>query len=106
MATRTTLLRGCCAVSVTPPVWVWNLMRQLASDAAKRSRISREKIRRAARNLATSSNRSLCAAKKKDRRGANRFTSRPVDRARSTYSIVLARVKAISWAAVDPASLM
>jgi len=30
------LLSGCCAVSVTPPVCVWNRSLQLASFAPKR----------------------------------------------------------------------
>ena len=44
----------------------------------------RDQRRRAARNLATSSRRSLWALKKKERRGANESTSSPRDRADST----------------------
>ena len=63
-------------------------------------------MRRAARNLATSSNRSLCAAKKKLSRGAKRSTSSPASTARLTYSIALAKVNASSCTAVAPASRM
>ena len=35
MVTRTTLLSGCCAWSVTPPVCVWKRRRQLASLGAE-----------------------------------------------------------------------
>ena len=38
-------------------------------------------MRRAARNFATSSNRSLCAAKKNDSRGANESTASPASTA-------------------------
>src|SRR3989442_1495578 len=58
IATRTTLFCGCCAVRVEPPVWVWNRSRQAASPAPNCSFIRRAHSRRAARNLATSSNRS------------------------------------------------
>ena len=45
--------------------------------APKRSRMIRAQSRRAARNLATSSRKSLCALKKNESRGANSSTSRP-----------------------------
>jgi hypothetical protein len=104
--TRTTLFSGCCAVRVTPPVWVWKRRRALASEPLKRPRISRAQMRLAARNFATSSKRSLCAAKKKESRGANRSTSSPAPTARCTYSTALANVKASSCTAVAPASRM
>ena len=63
-------------------------------------------MRRAARNFATSSNRSLCAAKKNDSLGANVSIASPAASARDTYSIVFAKVKASSCTAVDPASRM
>ena len=64
--TRTTLLSGCCAVSVEPPVWLWKRIIQLFGFLApKRSRMIRAHSLRAARNLATSSKRSLWALKKK-----------------------------------------
>jgi methylmalonyl-CoA mutase N-terminal domain/subunit len=92
------------AVSVTPPVCVWKRRRLLASPAPKRSRMSRAEMRRAARNFATSSNRSLCAAKKNESRGANVSIARPASIARFTYSTVLANVNASSCTAVAPAS--
>ena len=84
-ATRTTLLRGCWAVRVLPPVWAWK-RRAIArgSVAPKRSRMMCAHSERAARNLATSSMRLLWALKKKDRRGPKRFTSSPAARAAST----------------------
>ena len=77
-ATRTMLLSGCCAVSVEPAVWVWK--RSCCARgwvAPKRSRIRRAHSRRAARNFATSSRKSLCALKKNDRRWPSALTSRP-----------------------------
>ena len=68
-ATRTMLLSGCCAVSVLPAVCVWNRScwaRGLV--APNRSRMMCAHSRRAARNFATSSRKSLCALKKKDSR--------------------------------------
>ncbi len=63
-------------------------------------------MRRAARNLATSSNRSLWAAKKNDSRGANVSIASPAASARGTYSIAFAKVNASSCTAVAPASRM
>jgi hypothetical protein len=104
---RTTLLSMDCAVSDEPAVWVWKRhIIDLGFRAPKRSFMIRAHMRRAARNLATSSNSSDQAAKKKDRRGANSSTSRPRARAASTYAIPSARVNASSWAAVAPASRM
>ena len=80
--------------------------RALASLPPNRSRIRRAQIRRAARNFATSSNRSLCAAKKNDSRGANASTPSPASTARFTYSTAFEKVNASSCTAVDPASRM
>ena len=63
-------------------------------------------MRRAARNFATSSNRSLCAAKKNESRGAKLSMASPAPSARATYSIVFAKVNASSCTAVAPASRM
>ncbi len=63
-------------------------------------------IRLAARYLAISSKKSMWALKKKLRRGANSSTERPAAIAASTYAKPFARVKAISCAAVEPASRM
>ena len=52
--------------------------------------------RRAARNFATSSNRSLWALKKKASLGANSSIFSPLLRAASTYAIPFARVNATS----------
>ena len=69
--TRTTLLSGCCAVSVEPAVWEWKRSIQLfGSLAPKRSRMTFAHSRRAALNLAISSKKLLCTLKKKARRGA------------------------------------
>ena len=72
------LFSGCCAVSETPAVWLWKRIRQEAGSRAPNvSRISRAQIRRAARYLAISSKKSMCALKKNDRRGAKSSTSSP-----------------------------
>ena len=104
---RTTLLSMDWAVRLEPAVWTWK--RQVierGSCAPKRSRMMRAHMRRAARNLATSSNSSLQAAKKKLRRPAKRSTSSPRATAASTYATASASVNASSWAAVAPASRM
>jgi len=46
------------------------------------------------------------ATKKKDRRGPTSSGESPAAPAARTYSIASARVKAISWAGVAPASAM
>ena len=77
-ATRTTLFSGCWAVRVEPPVWVWKRsIQDRGSFAPKRSRMIFAQSRRAARNLATSSRKLLCALKKKEIWSANSSTSRP-----------------------------
>ena len=82
---RTTLLSIDWAVSDEPAVCVWNRhIIERAFGAPKRSRMIRAHIRRAARNLATSSNSSDQAAKKNDRRGAKSSTARPRATAAST----------------------
>jgi hypothetical protein len=63
-------------------------------------------MRRAARYLAISSKKSMCALKKNERRGAKSSTSRPRSMAASTYAKPSASVKASSCAAVEPASRM
>ena len=83
--TRTMLFSGCWAVRVEPPVWVWNRRRvDFWSLAPKRSVMILAHMRRAARYLATSSNRLLWAFQKKLRRGAKASTSRPAASAAST----------------------
>ncbi len=84
-ATRTTLLSGCCAVSVEPAVCAWKRSIWLrGSLAPKRSFMIRAQSRRAARNLAISSRKLLWTLKKNDSRPANPSTSRPARRAAST----------------------
>src|SRR5205823_4746495 len=100
IATRTTLFLGCCAVRVDPPVCVWKRRRHAASPAWKRSFMSRAHSLRAARNLATSSNRSVNDAKKNETRGASWFTSSPDATARRRYSSPFANVNASSSTAV------
>ena len=67
---------------------------------------SSPRSRRAARNLAISSKKSLCELKKKERRGANSSTGRPASIPYCTYSTPSRSVKASSWSAVEPASRM
>ena len=75
---RTTLLSIDRAVRLEPAVWTWNRhICERGSLEPKRSRTIRAHIRRAARNLATSSNSSLQAAKKKLSRPAKSSMSRP-----------------------------
>jgi hypothetical protein len=72
MATRVRLFSGCWAVSDTPAVWVWKRIQvERSFSAPKRWVISLYQIRRAARNLAISSKKSLWLLKKNDSRGAN-----------------------------------
>ena len=67
IAVRTTLFMGCWAVSETPAVWVWNFSCiAFGFVAPNRSFIHRAQMRRAARNLAISSKKSMCASKKND----------------------------------------
>ena len=66
MVVRTTLLSTDWAVRLEPAVWTWKRhIIERGSRAPKRSRMMRAHMRRAARNLATSSKSSLHAAKKK-----------------------------------------
>ena len=79
------LISGCWAVSVEPPVWVWNRSSlERSSLAPKRSVMIRAHMRRAARNLATSSKRLLWAFQKNDSRGAKSSTPSPAAMAAST----------------------
>jgi hypothetical protein len=72
------LLSGCCAVSDTPAVWVWKrISHERGFLAPNVSRSSRAQIRRAARYLAISSKKSICALKKNESRGAKASTSIP-----------------------------
>ena len=80
--TRTTLFAGCWAVSMEPAVCAWKRsIVERGSRAPNRSRVIRAQSRRAARNFATSSIRSLCALKKNDICGATASTGSPVSRA-------------------------
>ena len=85
IAVRTMLFSGCWAVSETPAVWVWNRSHCARSVFAPyTSRIQRAQMRRAARSLAISSKKSMCASKKNDSPGANVSTSSPRDLPSST----------------------
>ena len=78
IAVRVMLLSGCWAVSDTPAVCTCVRISQLRGSVAPNvSRSSRAQIRRAARSLAISSKKSICALKKKLSRGAKSSTSRP-----------------------------
>jgi len=82
---RTMFTSGCCAVSDTPAVWVWNRHRhELGSVAPYRSRIHRAQMRLAARYLPISSKKSMWALKKNDSRGAKASTDSPERTAAST----------------------
>jgi hypothetical protein len=106
-AVRTMLFSGCCAVSDTPAVCVWKrTIHERGSFAPKTSRTLRAQMRRAARNFAISSKKSMWLSKKNDSRGAKSSTSRPAAIPRFTYSMPLASVNASSCAAVEPASRM
>ena len=106
-AVRTTLLYGCCAVSETPAVWLWNRsFHDRSFFAPKRSRIASAQICRAARYFAISSKKSLCALKKNDIRGTNASTSSPASTPHCTYSRPSRSVNASSCSAVAPASRM
>ena len=85
MVVRTTLLSTDWAVRLDPAVWTWKRQtHDRGSFAPKRSFMIVAHIRRATRNLATSSNSSDQAAKKKERRPAKASTSRPRATAAST----------------------
>src|SRR5438094_7699240 len=72
------LFSTCCRVSETPAVWVWNRsIHDLGSRAPYLSRMIRAHRRRAARNFAISSKKSMWESKKKESRGANSSTLRP-----------------------------
>jgi hypothetical protein len=101
------LTSGCCAVSCTPAVWVWNRsICERGSAAPNSSAMIRAQRRRAARNFATSSSSVVRATKKKESRGANSSTASPEASAARTYSLAFASVKAISCTGVAPASAM
>ncbi len=83
--TRGTLTSGCWAASVEPAVWVWNRsIIAFGSVAPNRSRMISAHSRRAARNLATSSKRSLWALKKKESLLPKVSTSSPASSAART----------------------
>src|SRR5437764_1272323 len=58
-------------------------------------------MRRAARNFAISSRKSLCELKKKERRGAKESTGSPAAMAASMYAMALAKVNASSCREVE-----
>ena len=94
-------------MSDTPAVCVWKRsFSERSSRAPNRSRITFAQILRAARYLAISSKKSLCALKKNDRRGTNSSTSSPASTPYCTYSMPSRSVKASSCSAVAPASRM
>ena len=76
---RTTLLYGCCAVSETPGgLRVGAQLPATAGPWRRSGRASRRaQMRRAARNLAISSKKSLCTSQKNESRGAKSSTSMP-----------------------------
>ncbi len=106
-AVRATLFSGCWAVSETPAVCACvRSIQERGSLQPSRSRVSRAHRRRAARNFAISSKKSLWMSKKNESRGATASTSIPLDTARSRYVTPAARVRPSSSTAVAPASRM
>jgi len=98
---------GCCAVSVEPPVCAWKRSASAFGFVApKRSPMMRAQRRRAARNFATSTKKSLCALKKKESRSPNSSGDRPASTAARQYAIPFATVNPSSCTAVAPASRM
>ena len=94
-------------MSEQPAVCVWKRhIQERGSFAPKRSFIVFAQMRRAARNLAISSKKSLCELKKNERRGANSSTVSPASMPYFTYSMPSRSVNASSWSAVEPASRM
>jgi hypothetical protein len=98
-ATRTMLFSGCGATSETPAVWAWVRSRHDSGFFAPyTSRRRFAQMRRAARNLAISSKKSLCTSKKNDRRGAKSSTSRPaLDAALHVLEAVAQRVRQLLY---------
>src|SRR2546430_8143935 len=77
-AVRLMLFSTCWRVSETPAVWVWNRsIHDFGSLAPYLSRIRRAHSRRAARNLAISSKKSMWESKKKERRGGDHIDLHP-----------------------------
>ena len=77
-AVLTMLFSGCWAVSEQPAVWVWKRSSSESSFfTSKRSFITLDQMRRAARYLATSSKKSMWELKKKESLGAKSSTSIP-----------------------------
>src|SRR5437660_8180343 len=102
MVVLTILLRGCCHVRDAPEFWACVLNKSdLGSLTLYLSLNTRAQIRRAARNFATSSKKSIPQLKKKERRGAKSSTFNPASMPRSTYANPSANVKASSWTALD-----
>ena len=77
-AVRIRFTRCCGRVSVAAAVCAWKRSRiDSGFRAPNRSFMTLAYTRRSARNFATSSNRSACATKKNERRGANSSTCSP-----------------------------
>ena len=107
IATRVRLFSGCWALRETPAVCVWKRIQvERSFSAPNRSPASLYQMRRAARNLAISSKKSLWLLKKKLSRGAKSSKRRPRAIASSAYATPSAIVKASSCTAVEPASRM
>ena len=71
------LFNGCCAVRVLPPVWVWKRSIIALGSVAPRSFMIWAHMRRAARNLATSSNKIIMCIEEEGRRLPNTLMSNP-----------------------------
>src|SRR5207245_4700544 len=101
MVVRTMLLRGCCHVRDAPEFCACVLNNNdLESLTLYLSFNTRAQIRRAARNFATSSKKSIPQLKKKERRGAKSSTFKPASSPRSTYANPSASVNASSLTAL------
>src|SRR3989442_4984836 len=87
MVVRTILLRGCCHVRDAPEFWACVLNKSdLGSLTLYLSLNTLAQIRRAARNFATSSKKSIPQLKKKERLRAKSSTLCPSSSSTSTYA--------------------
>src|SRR2546426_3517822 len=103
-AVRLMLFSTCWRVSDTPAVCVWKRsIQDFGSLAPYLSRIRCAHSRRAARNLAISSKKSMCESKKKERRGAEASDFQPAFVEAPTVAIPPAQGEERSSAAGGPA---
>src|SRR2546430_8792865 len=91
------LFSGCCAVREEPAVCAWKRRSsELGSLAWKRSRMILAHRRRAARYLAISSSKSLCALKKKESCGDRKSTRLNSSHSQISYAVFCLKKKKTS----------